>query len=291
MDLKQEDTKHIPNVQEETDSVLQDLADKTDTILLAFIGSYVPRRYGPEWFVESRMAVEEEFSIEGALTSIKERHGSKKRKLHLLVNSRGGLTTSSFKIAMAIRKFFDDITVFVPHIAASGGTILALTGNKIRMGMMSQLSPVDVQILYKGQFISANSLLAAKEDIADRLALKSAGELSYLDKHLAESFDPATLIEMDNVVEMSELYLDRILTVVGYSEAKRKKITQKLIFDLPTHGFVIQADLAEEMGIEVESDSVDSEEWKLMRKWLLKYIDKAADRHFVRYIIPNKKEK
>ncbi len=66
---------------------------------------------------------------------------------------------SSYKIAHALRKTFNKIIVFVRHIAASGGTLLALTGNKIVMGMMSQLSPLDPQAESEEGAISANSVL------------------------------------------------------------------------------------------------------------------------------------
>ena len=55
-----------------------------------------------------------------------------------MVNSPGGLVQSSYKVARASRKTFKEISVFVPHIAASGGTLLALTGNKIVMGMRAR---------------------------------------------------------------------------------------------------------------------------------------------------------
>ena len=191
---------------------------------------------------------------------------------------------------MAIRRSFSDITVFVPHMAASGGTILALTGNRIRMGIMSHLSPVDVQIWHKGNYMSANSMLVAETEIDKRLSMKSIDELSYLQRHLAESFDPATLVELAGTVDMGVIYLDRILKEAGYEEQKRKNMTQKLIFDLPAHGFVIQADLAKEIGIAVEDSSTSAEEWEMMREWFWRYIDKAEDRHFVRYVIPKKRK-
>lgn len=62
-------TGHISNVQEEIDSNLQKFADENDVALLAFIGSYVPRRYGPAVFVDSTMSVKDE-EIEQALTNI-----------------------------------------------------------------------------------------------------------------------------------------------------------------------------------------------------------------------------
>lgn len=59
--------------------------------------------------------------------------------------------SSAYKTAITIRDAFNDITVFVSHYALSGGTLLALAGNRIKMGIMSQLSGLDVQTQYKGQ--------------------------------------------------------------------------------------------------------------------------------------------
>ena len=281
-------TEQISNVQEEKNPDLQRFADENGVVLLAFIGSYVPRRYGPAIFVDSMMSARDEIGVEQALAYIMKEYPVKDRKLYLLVNSLGGYTSSAFKIAMAVRKSFADITVFVPHIAASGGTMLALTGNQIRMGMMSQLSPVDVQVWHKGHHISVNSFLAAETIVGKRIAMRSDDELSYLEKQLAESFDPAILVESRKTVEMGKVYLDKILTAVGYDDEHRASMTRSLIFNLPTHGFVIQADLAKQIGINVQSSETDPGEWDMMQKWLLDYIDKAEDRHFVRYIVPKK---
>ncbi|MCY4490958.1 MAG: hypothetical protein OXC46_05770 [Thaumarchaeota archaeon] len=205
------------------------------------------------------------------------------------MNSLGGYISSAFKIAMAIRKSFTDITVFVPHIAASGGTMLALTGDRIRMGMMSQLSPVDVQVMYKGQRVSVNSFLAAETIIHKRIVMRSDNELSYLEKQLAESFDPVIQVEAGKTIEMGKVYLKRILTMVGYDKKQLDSMMLYLISGLPTHGFVIQSDLAKQIGIKVESSEENPNEWDMMRNWFLKYMDKAKVRHFVRYVVPKKK--
>ena len=284
------ETNRSTEVGEDNDPKLQKFADEKDIVLLSFIGSYVPRRYGPTQFAGSTMSVVDEFNIEEALVNITSKRHGRGGKLYLLVNTLGGSVASSFKISMAIRRHFDDITVFVPHIAASGGTVLALAGNRIRMGMMSQLSPVDAQVPYKSGYISANSLLVAESDIEKRTSMKRPDELSYLEKHFVDSLDPAIQVEMGNIVDMSEVYLSRILEEAGYSGTKQKRIADKLIFGLPTHEFVIQEDLAKEIGIEVEKSDTDTSEWNMMRRWLDRYITKATDRHFVKYVIPRKKD-
>ena len=283
------DINDIANVKEENNPELQQLANDKDVVLLTFIGSYVPRRYGPTQFASSQMSIRDEFSIEQALKSIAQEYTNKPRKLYLLINSRGGSTSSAFKIAMAVRQSFDDITVFVPHMAASGGTILALTGNRIRMGLMSQLSPVDVQVWHKDGYMSANSLLVAETKLEERLAMKSMEELTYLDRHLTKSFDPAILVELADTVEMGARYLKTILEEAKYDTEKREKMAKKLIHELPTHGYVIHANLAKDMGIAVEAGDIDPPVWELMCRWFWHYISQEEDRHFVRYVIPKKK--
>ena len=168
--------KELIDVQEEHDKDLQKIADDNGVILLAFIGSYVPRRYSPIRSASTSINIVDEFGMEEVLGEITRRtKGFKKKNVYFLVNSLGGNLSSSFKTAKSIRDTFDEITVFVPHIAASGGTLLALTGNKIRMGIMSQLSPLDPQVLYKksDQFVSVNSIFRAKGKLDTKFAKKT----------------------------------------------------------------------------------------------------------------------
>ena len=151
------------NAEEEADDELQEFANKRNVVLLAFIGSYVARRYNPATSAMATMNIIDEFGVETILTDLKKKIPSlKDKKAFLLVNSTGGNVSSAYKTAKAIRESFKDITVFVPHYALSGGTMLALIGNRIRMGMMSQLSPLDVQLYYNNQQVSVNSLFRAK---------------------------------------------------------------------------------------------------------------------------------
>src|SRR3989442_13403659 len=100
-------------VKEETDQELQDFANKSNVLLLAFIGSYVPRRYSPSSAGRATMTIVDEFGIEEALTDLckKVKHLNK-RKVYLLVNSIGGSLSSAYRTAKALRDAFSDITVF-----------------------------------------------------------------------------------------------------------------------------------------------------------------------------------
>ena len=249
----------------------------------------MPRKYSPVSSAGARINIADEFGVEEALKRIQSDIAkTNTKKAYLLINSLGGELSSSFKIAQAIRDAFDDITVFVPHIAASGGTLLALAGNKIRMGMMSQLSPVDPQILYSNHgFVSVNSLARTKR-LDRKFEKQREQEIGYPDRRMAEMPEPAVYEEFYGIRRASEKYLAAILKRTKYTKEEIDKIIS-LIFNLPTHSFVIGKSVAKEMGLKVVSNG-DPEEWDLMRDWFAKYVDQETDRHFIRYCIPRAKK-
>ena len=276
----------------EKDEALQKLCDKKNVVLLAFIGSYVARKYSPVRSAGASINIVDEFGMEEALKEIQQNTTKMKaRKVYLLINSIGGGVSSSFKIAQAVRDAFDNITVFVPHIAASGGTLLALTGNSIRMGVMSQLSPVDPQRQYMNHgFVSVNSITRAKKRLDKKFEKRQEQEIGYPDRHMAEMIDPVVYEEFYGLRNASKDYLRTILQKTGYDKQEIEKISNNLIFNLPAHDFVIDKNLAKEIGLKV-SFGGDPGEWNLMRNWFAKYVGEETDRHFIRYCIPKKKNK
>lgn len=293
--LDKEEKKEIPkglrkfvDTKIEKDEALQALCDKKNVVLLAFIGSYIPRKYNPVSSGSATISIVDEFGMEEALKDIQNSIlNIKTKKAYLLINSLGGGVSSSFKIAQAIRDAFDDITVFIPHIAASGGTLLALTGNKIRMGIMSQLTPVDPQRPYGNHgFVSVNSISRAKKRLDKKFEKQQEQEIGYPDRHMVDMIDPVVYEEFYGLRKASEEYLSTILKKTGYDKLDIERIVQILIFDLPAHSFVIDKNLAEEIGLKVSSDDEDLEEWDLMRDWFAKYVGEETDRHFIRYCVP-----
>lgn len=279
--------QEIIEVKEETDPDLQEFANKYNVILLAFIGSYVPRRYTPSSAIRATMTIVDEFGIEEALTVLCKKVGNlNKRKVYLLVNSIGGTLSSAYKTAKAVRDTFNDITVFVPHYALSGGTLLALTGNRIRMGMMSQLSPLDVQVNHKDEQVSVNSLLRVQKKLDDVFSITKVEDLPYPYKHMVECLDPIIIEEWSGVQNEGMFYLREILKKSGYSKEAINKISNSLVFTFPTHSFVLQYDHIKQMGIKVEPHSMDIIAWNKMRSWLSRYMTEAKDTHFIRYVIP-----
>src|ERR1700732_248152 len=66
--------------------------------------------------------------------------------LDLVLHTPGGLVLAALQIAKAVRDHKAKVTVFVPHYAMSGGTLIALAADEIVMCSHSVLGPIDPQI-------------------------------------------------------------------------------------------------------------------------------------------------
>src|SRR6267142_1702562 len=66
--------------------------------------------------------------------------------LDLVLHTPGGLMLAATQIAHAVLKRKGKVTVFVPHYAMSGGTLIALAADEIVMSEHAVLGPVDPQL-------------------------------------------------------------------------------------------------------------------------------------------------
>jgi hypothetical protein len=277
----------IIDVKEEEDQQLSEklteISKKHDAVLMACIAPYVGLKISPTKTINAQMGLPEEFAIETAINQIKAKTDA--RKLLLLVNSPGGLVQSSYKIARALRKTFKEIIVFVPHIAASGGTLLSLTGNKIVMGMMSQLSPLDPQAKVEDGAVSANSVVDAHEFVTRLFDDLSVEDAPYSYKALADKCDGVDIRDALASLSLMEEYILEILEDCGYSREECKKISHSIVRGFKTHDEVINMDKAKKLGLNVVPHSDFPTEWNLFREWLAKYMLRSADKHVIRFVI------
>jgi ClpP class serine protease len=66
--------------------------------------------------------------------------------IDLILHTPGGLLLAAEQIAKALSEHKEKVTVFVPHYAMSGGTLIALAADEIVMDPNAVLGPVDPQI-------------------------------------------------------------------------------------------------------------------------------------------------
>jgi ClpP class serine protease len=75
--------------------------------------------------------------------------------LDLVLHTPGGLALAALQIARALRDRKAAVTIFVPHYAMSGGTLIALAAREIVLSPHAVLGPIDPQI---GEYPAASFL-------------------------------------------------------------------------------------------------------------------------------------
>ncbi len=86
--------------------------------------------------------------------------------IDIILHTPGGLVLAAEQIARALRDHPGRVTVFVPHYAMSGGTLIALAADEIVMDPHGVLGPVDPQL---GNHPAVSILAAVNRKPAERV--------------------------------------------------------------------------------------------------------------------------
>jgi len=84
--------------------------------------------------------------------------------IDLVLHTPGGVVLAAEQIALALKKHPAAVTVFLPHYAMSGGTLIALAADSIVMDSNAVLGPVDPQIRTGATQYPAVSVIKALEE-------------------------------------------------------------------------------------------------------------------------------
>src|SRR3954447_10892074 len=86
--------------------------------------------------------------------------------IDLVLHTPGGLVLAAEQIAAALAAHPARVTVFVPHYAMSGGTLIALAADEIVMDPNAVLGPVDPQL---GEYPAASIIKAVSQKNKNRV--------------------------------------------------------------------------------------------------------------------------
>jgi ClpP class serine protease len=154
--------------------------------------------------------------------------------LDLVLHTPGGLVLAALQIAKAVREHKAKVTVFVPHYAMSGGTLIALAADEIVMCKHSVLGPIDPQL---GQSPAASLIKVTEEKPVGRI-------------------DDQTLVLADvgrkaiaQVKQAASELLERRLPA-----EQARTLAEKLTAGTWTHAYPIWASTAKSLGLPVSTD-------------------------------------
>jgi ClpP class serine protease len=179
--------------------------------------------------------------------------------IDLILHTPGGLVLAATQIADAIADRQGKVTVFVPHYAMSGGTLLALAADEIVMSPHAVLGPVDPQL---GQ-CPAVSLLKVVEQ-----------------KPIKE-IDDQTLILADQAAKAIHQVRESVQQLLGrhMPADKAAELAGLLSSGKWTHDYAITFREAKEMGLPVSSDMPEE-----VLKLLQLYPQPMRRHHAVEYV-------
>src|SRR5712671_5038276 len=157
--------------------------------------------------------------------------------LDLVLHTPGGLVLAAMQIARAVRGHKSKVTVFVPHYAMSGGTLIALAADEIVMSRHSVLGPIDPQL---GESPAASLLKVVEQ------------------KPIAE-IDDKTLILADvgrKAIDQVKMAAQRLLARRLPAD-QAEALAQKLATGTWTHDYPIAPEEARELGLPVSTEIPD----------------------------------
>lgn len=156
--------------------------------------------------------------------------------IDLILHTPGGLVLATEQIARALIRHPAKVTVFIPHYAMSGGTMLALASDEIVMDANAVLGPVDPQL---GNFPAASIIKVVEDkpigDVDDQtlimadLSRKAIAQVQRFVRTLLKDDIPEQKIAPENI----------------------EKIIDALTTGRVTHDYPVTVEEATEMGLPV----------------------------------------
>ena len=179
--------------------------------------------------------------------------------IDLVLHTPGGLVLAAEQIAQGLRKHAAKVTVFVPHYAMSGGTLIALAADEIIMNENAVLGPVDPQV---GQSPAASIL-----KVVERKPIAEIDDQTIILADVAEK----ALRQVEQAVR--ELLLDHM------EEEQASALARTLASGTWTYDYPISVSEAQALGLLV-STKMPTEIYELMQL----YPQTAQRRPSVEYI-------
>jgi hypothetical protein len=212
----------------------------------------------------------------------------KSKKLDLLLITRGGHTLTPPRLMSLIREFAEEVSVLVPYMSHSAGTLIALGADEIVMGAMGELGPVDPSV--SNQFnpvLSTEDIQGTAPKPRPRIPISVEDVISYVNfakghskldaAGMATAFSALTNLvhplALGNILRNHNLirHLARRLLLMHMDEAEDKEkldgIVRTLTEELYAHDNLITRDEAPKIGLNVvePTDEVEQMLWDLYK--------------------------
>lgn len=185
----------------------------------------------------------------------------KKKGLDLILHTPGGAIAATESFVYYLRAIFGtNIRVFVPQIAMSAGTMIALAAREIFMGKHSNLGPVDPQIFGLPAHAIVEEFERAKQEVGD-----DPKSIPIWQPIIAK-YTPTMIGEAEKAISWAqEIVKDWLMTGMFEGDSKAEGKADKVLEQLgdpaisKSHARHIDYERAEAMGLKVTALEKDQE--------------------------------
>lgn len=188
------------------------------------------------------------------------------KKGFLILNSSGGSGNAAEKLlSMCRKKFTDGFTIIVPNFAKSAATMMCLGADKIMMGYLAELGPIDPQInAGSGQSVPARSFIDGLEMIRENVTKDGDPPNMYLS--MLSQVRPEIIAICQAAIEdargFAENWLSQYMLKKDPTQAKNVAEWLSDGSTYKSHGKVIDYEEAKNtLKLNVEQINPDSEIW------------------------------
>jgi len=212
-----------------------------------------------------------ELDIEQIYDELKDNIGAEKLDdLDLLLHTLGGSPDAAYLITQILHDFSDSVTVLVPKRAMSAGTLICLGTNEIKLGAHATLSPIDISLVSADRpddsihLVNLDFYLKFVEHF--KKMMDSNNIETEADKdlmvELVRSIHPLDIGHFFRVRELTLFYARLLLeeymfSGLKYKENDAKEISNKLVFELPSHELLLDYHIARRIGLCVSEMDVE----------------------------------
>ena len=194
--------------------------------------------------------------------------------LDVIIHTYGGMADVGYRIAQVIHDFTKSTAFLVPDHSFSGGTLMCLSGNNIRLGHYALLSPIDITLQEARkrritELVAIDYYMQFAEEC--RRNIENMFKEQQLDgsktnvdsKLLVALVKEVGAIQLGTFYRMrkyTEEYAKKLMTDYMFADRLDKEhlaneIISKLLFEYPSHSFVMDYHLCLELGLPVDEMS------------------------------------
>lgn len=197
----------------------------------------------------------------------------------LILVTEGGDPDAAYRISRCLQNHYQKVTVLISGYCKSAGTLIALGAHDLVYSDQGEIGPIDVQMSKKDELwemqsgLTVNAALTAlhekaflafehffmriKADSDGAVTLKTATEIaakltSGLFAPIYSHIDPLHVGEAGRAMSIARQYGLRLAKV---GKNLRRETLERLISGYSTHGFVIDADEASNLFLQVRNTS------------------------------------